>query len=209
MSNTIPGFGACERWIGEDAPAVAVATYDLDSIEVLRGKAYRSVAYDNLSVWSKRVTAMCKRLIRFEGTQIAPSDAAAPEGAGGLLLNAMNVAPEVEDVVGADVEAAVPARSFRFPSGQRDVDRAGGVPHDVADQLAENDLGGVEIALRRRDGPQLGHEIAARIPGRTRVLGVERPADRARLHSRKPAPVICSRAARCRRRAPPPQSADR
>jgi hypothetical protein len=39
---------------------------------------------------------MCKRLLRFEGTQITPGDARAPEGAGGLLLNAINVAPEVE-----------------------------------------------------------------------------------------------------------------
>src|SRR5215471_8335383 len=53
--------------------------------------------YGNLSVWSKRVTQMCKRLLRFEGTQIAPGDAAAPEGAQALLLNAMNVAPEAED----------------------------------------------------------------------------------------------------------------
>ena len=60
-------------------------------------QAYASIAYGNLSVWSKRVTAMCKRLLRFEGTQIAPGDAAAPEGARALLLNAMNVAPEAED----------------------------------------------------------------------------------------------------------------
>jgi hypothetical protein len=40
---------------------------------------------------------MCKRLLRFEGTQIAPSDAPAPDGARALLLNAMNVAPEAED----------------------------------------------------------------------------------------------------------------
>src|SRR5262249_53965543 len=73
------------------------ATYDLDSADVLRGKAYGSIAYGNLSVWSKRVTAMCRRVLRFEGTQIAPGDAAAPEGAGALLLNAMNVAPEAED----------------------------------------------------------------------------------------------------------------
>jgi len=93
----VPGFGACERWIGDGEPTFAVATYDLDSIEVLRGKAYGSIAYGNLSVWSKRVTGMCRRLLRFEGTQITPGDATAPEGAGGLLLNAMNVAPEVED----------------------------------------------------------------------------------------------------------------
>jgi hypothetical protein len=92
----VPGFGACERWIGDDQPSISVATYDLDSIEVLRGGAYASIAYGNLSVWSKRVTAMCNRLLRFEGTQITPGGGAAPGGAGGLLLNAMNVAPEVE-----------------------------------------------------------------------------------------------------------------
>ena len=92
----VPGFGACERWIGEEEPTVSVATYDLDSIDVLRGEDYASIAYGNLSIWSKRVTAMCKQFLRFEGTQITPGEAAAPNGAGGLLLNAMNVAPEVE-----------------------------------------------------------------------------------------------------------------
>jgi hypothetical protein len=92
----VPGFGACERWIGDEQPAVSVATYDLDAPEVLRSTAYAAVAYGNLSVWSKRVTAMCKRLLRFEGTLIGPGAAAAPEGAGALLLNAMNVAPDAE-----------------------------------------------------------------------------------------------------------------
>src|SRR5215469_16457203 len=78
---TVPGFGACERWIGDEQPTLSVATYDLDSVDVLRSKAYASIAYGNLSVWSKRVTGMCKRLLRFEGTQIASGDAAAPEGA--------------------------------------------------------------------------------------------------------------------------------
>jgi len=58
----IPGFGACERWIGDEQPAVSVATYDLESVNVLRSEAYASIAYGNLSVWSKRVTAMCRRL---------------------------------------------------------------------------------------------------------------------------------------------------
>src|SRR5262245_42126282 len=92
----VPGFGACERWLGAEQPAISVATYDLDGIDVLREEAYRSIAYGNLSVWSKRVTSMCKRLLRFEGTQLTPGPAPAPEGAGGLLFNAMNVAPEAE-----------------------------------------------------------------------------------------------------------------
>jgi heme-degrading monooxygenase HmoA len=92
----VPGFGACERWIGAANPNYAIATYDLDTPDVLRSEAYRAIAYDNLSVWSKRVTAMCTRLIRFEGEQTLPGDRSAPKGAGGLLLNAMNVVPEHE-----------------------------------------------------------------------------------------------------------------
>ena len=93
----VPGFGACERWIGDGKENVSVATYDLDSVDVLRADPYQSIAHGNLSVWSKRVTSMCRRLLRFEGAQITPGDAAAPAGAGALLLNAMNIAPEAED----------------------------------------------------------------------------------------------------------------
>ena len=92
----LPGFGACERWIGDADPTFSVATYDLDTLEALRGEGYKAIAYDNMSVWSKRVTTMCRRLLRFEGTQISPGNAVVPEGAGGLLLNAMNIAPEAE-----------------------------------------------------------------------------------------------------------------
>src|SRR5690606_14747908 len=93
----VPGFGLCERWIGADDPTFAVATYDLDTVEVLRSAPYKAIAYENLSPWSKRVTAMCKRLARFEGSQTLPGEAVAPSsGAGGFLLNAMNVTAEAE-----------------------------------------------------------------------------------------------------------------
>lgn len=92
----LSGFGACERWIDAETPEQAIATYDLDGIDVLRGAAYKAIAYENLTVWSKRVTSMCDRILRFEGSQTLPGDDAAPAGAGGLLLNAMNVAPEGE-----------------------------------------------------------------------------------------------------------------
>jgi hypothetical protein len=129
----VAGFGACERWIGDEEPSFSVATYDLDSLGVLRGEAYRAIAYENLSVWSKRVTAMCRRLLRFEGTQVAPGDADAPAGAGALLLNAMNVAPDAEGELNAwyDEEhlpalAAVPGTlaARRYRSGE-----AGGGTH--------------------------------------------------------------------------------
>jgi hypothetical protein len=122
------GFGACERWIGVDNPNQAVATYDLDSLDVLRGAAYKAIAYENLSPWSKRVTGMCTRILRFEGVQKLSGDMAAPTGVAGLLLFALNVAPEAEDDFNAwyDEEhipalAAVPgvmaARRYRSEGG--------------------------------------------------------------------------------------------
>ncbi|PPR63788.1 MAG: hypothetical protein CFH10_00416 [Alphaproteobacteria bacterium MarineAlpha4_Bin2] len=91
---TVPGFDLCERWIGDDAPNISVATYDLASIEAIRSHDYQAIAYANSSVWTKRVTSMCTRLLRFDGEQISPGDMSAPTGAGALLMNAMNVAPE-------------------------------------------------------------------------------------------------------------------
>jgi hypothetical protein len=120
----VPGFLDCRRWIGADNPKISVATYELDNLDVLKSDAYRAIAYENLSIWSKRVTAMCNRLLRFEGEQILPGDALPPQGAGGLLLNAMSVDPEHEtefnewyDTEHIPALAAVPgvlsARRFR------------------------------------------------------------------------------------------------
>jgi hypothetical protein len=146
----IPGFGACERWIGVGEPSFSVATYDLDSIDVLRSEAYKSIAYDNLSVWSKRVTGMSRRLLRFEGAQITPGDAAAPENAGGLLLNAMNVAPEGEADFNAwyDEEhlpalAAVPgamaARRYRSTEDGEGVRRYVAIYHLDTPEVTQSD----------------------------------------------------------------------
>src|SRR5947207_14518489 len=58
----VPGFLLCERWIGADDRTVSVATYDLESVAVLTGAAYRAIGGENLSPWSKRVTAKVERL---------------------------------------------------------------------------------------------------------------------------------------------------
>lgn len=86
----VPGFVNCERWIGADAPRLSIATYDLASLAVLQTPAYRAIAGENLSPWSKRMTGKCRRICRFEAEQVIPGHAAAPEEAGGLLLYAMN-----------------------------------------------------------------------------------------------------------------------
>jgi hypothetical protein len=92
----VPGFINAERWIGEEDPNLAVATYDLESHGVLQSAPYKAIGYENASVWTKRVTAMAKRILRFTGEQLLPGDLAAPAGAGALLVASMNVDPAAE-----------------------------------------------------------------------------------------------------------------
>ena len=126
----VPGFLVCQRWLGTPDGTVSVATYDLEKVGVLKSPAYLAIAGENLSPWSKRVTARVERLMRFEGEQILPGDELPPEKAGGLLLNAMNITPEFEaefnewyDKEHIPALRAVPgvlsARRFRGTSGNR------------------------------------------------------------------------------------------
>ena len=108
----VSGFLSCQRWIGVDNPKHSVATYDLDSLAVLKSEAYRAIGGENLSPWSKRLTARCQRLLRFEGDQILPGGKTAPADAGGLLLVGMTPAAEVETAFNAWYDTAhVPALS--------------------------------------------------------------------------------------------------
>ena len=92
----VPGFLNAQRWIGEENPKIAVATYDLESHAVMTSPAYAAIGGANGSVWTKRVTAIAKRILRFEGTQIVPGDRDGAAEANGLLAVAMNVAPAAE-----------------------------------------------------------------------------------------------------------------
>ena len=92
----VPGFLNAQRWLSDEHPKVAVATYDLESRAVLDSAPYRAIGYGNASIWTKRVTAIAKRLLRFDGEQINPGDAVGPDKANGLLVASMNVDPAAE-----------------------------------------------------------------------------------------------------------------
>ncbi len=124
----VPGFLTLQRWIGAENPRLSVATYDLDSLAVLQGPAYRAIGGENLSPWSKRVTGKVERILRYEGEQLVPGNATAPTNAGGLLLVGMTPSAAVEAAFNAwyDNEhlpalASVPgvlcARRFRASGG--------------------------------------------------------------------------------------------
>lgn len=124
----VPGFLNAERWIDTANPKISVATYDLDTVAVLRSPPYLAIAGANSSPWTKRTQRFRKSLTRYEGEQILPGDAIAPAGAGGLLLVGMTPAAEVETAFNAwyDTEhvpalARVPgvlcARRYRTDAG--------------------------------------------------------------------------------------------
>src|SRR6266700_1360627 len=92
----VPGFLNAQRWIGDDNPKIAVATYDLESHSVMSSPAYQAIGGANGSVWTKRITAIAKRILRFEGTQILPGDVSGPAEASALLVASMNVDPAAE-----------------------------------------------------------------------------------------------------------------
>jgi hypothetical protein len=126
----VSGFGLCERWISIANPKQAVATYDLESLAVLSSEPYTAISGENLSAWSKRVAPMCTRLIRFDGEQTLPGNADSPRGAGGLLVNVMNVSAEHEAEFNewydhehipalAAVPGALSARRFKDTKGAR------------------------------------------------------------------------------------------
>ena len=124
----VPGFLVCQRWIGVENPKQSVAAYDLESLSVLQSPGYRAIGGENLSPWSKRVTARTQRLLRFEGDQILPGDKVAPDNAGGLLLVGMTPALGIETAFNrwydtehvpalAGVPGVLSARRFRTSGG--------------------------------------------------------------------------------------------
>src|SRR3954465_4741383 len=90
----VPGFLNAERWIDTGNPKISVATYDLDTVAVLRSPPYTAIAGANSSPWTKRTQRFRKSLLRYEGEQLFPGDKTAPKDAAAVLLIGMNVAPE-------------------------------------------------------------------------------------------------------------------
>jgi hypothetical protein len=91
-----PGFINCVRWLGVEDPKVSIATYDLQSRDVLYSAPYKAIARENLSVWSKRMTGKCQRLLRIEADQLVPGDEVMRGTTQNLMIFACNVKPEIE-----------------------------------------------------------------------------------------------------------------
>jgi len=135
----IPGVLTAERWLnaeelssmpglgGSASNKVAVAVYDLESLDVLQSPAYLSAAGGSSSsnqTMKEKIQTIC----HFEAEQTLPGRQSGPVEATGLMMFAMNVLPDVEQEFNAwfDDEhiphlAAVPgvlaARRFKMAAG--------------------------------------------------------------------------------------------
>ena len=56
VEERVPGFLNAQRWISDEHPKVAAATYDLTSHAVFSSPQYRAIGYDNASVWTTATT---------------------------------------------------------------------------------------------------------------------------------------------------------
>ena len=92
----VPGFLNAQRWVATDGSRTALATYDLTSLDVLEHPAYTVRKGDGRTPWSRRIARKTTLFLRLTAEQILPGDVAGPEGAGGLLMFATNVAQEAE-----------------------------------------------------------------------------------------------------------------
>jgi len=92
----VPGFLTMRRWVGADDPKLALAIYDLQSVDVLESPQYLAIGYLNPSPWTRRLMPKCSRILRFVGEQIEPGNVLAPPEAGGLLFMGFNLEPGAE-----------------------------------------------------------------------------------------------------------------
>lgn len=67
----IPGFRSARRWV---RGGIYLATYELDSPEVLQSKPYLD-RFRNQTPWSRRCLGRCLTFKRWACTQIEPGDA--------------------------------------------------------------------------------------------------------------------------------------
>jgi len=125
---SVKGFLNAERWVAADGAKTALATYDLESLDVLKQESYVSKKGDGRSPWSKRIGRKTDLFSRLTAEQLSPGREAAPKNAGGLLMVATNIASDVDKDFNAwydeehlpalrKVPGALSARRFRTDEG--------------------------------------------------------------------------------------------
>ena len=92
---SIPGFESARRFVCVSGWPKYVSFYDLESAQVLESEAYRVVAWERFSPWTKRVMARVRGQYRASGDQVYPGNAITGE-MGRLTLIRFRNAPDEE-----------------------------------------------------------------------------------------------------------------
>jgi hypothetical protein len=100
----IPGFRSARRWVRD---GTYLATYELDSPEVLQSKPYLE-RFRNQTPWSRRCLAKCLTFKRWACEQLEPGNADPHPAAAGLIFATQAI----------DVQAALQRRRFAADSGE-------------------------------------------------------------------------------------------
>ena len=89
------GMLGIHRWIGVDNPRLSIASYDMQSVAVRESAPYKAISAHQ-TPWSVRLHRQLKQVCHFVAEQVLPGQAAAVEGAGALLLHAVNLPAKAE-----------------------------------------------------------------------------------------------------------------
>jgi hypothetical protein len=92
---SIPGFESARRFVCVSGWPKYVSFYDLETAQVLESEAYRVVAWERFSPWTKRVMARVRGQYRASGDQVYPGNAITGE-MGRLTLMRFRNAPDEE-----------------------------------------------------------------------------------------------------------------
>jgi hypothetical protein len=100
----IPGFRSARRWV---CNGTYLATYELDSPEVLQSKPYLE-KFRNQTPWSRRCLGKCLTFKRWACEQMEPGNADPHPAAAGLIVTTKPT----------DVQAVLQLRRFAADSGE-------------------------------------------------------------------------------------------
>lgn len=121
----IPGFLSASRYVCRSGFPRYLAVYDLETRDVLQSDAYRAIAGENLSIWTKRAERTVRGYYRVEGTQVYPGDAVmlSPDSRAHLTVvrfQGAEEAPLLETLKGVAAEDPNIAQSRLYRNAVRD-----------------------------------------------------------------------------------------
>lgn len=105
----IPGFRSAQRWVADVAPGEGkyLATYELDSPEVLQSKPYLE-RFRKQTPWSRRCLGKARVFKRWACAQVEPGNADPHPAAAGVMFTTQPI----------DVRAVLQRRRFAADSGE-------------------------------------------------------------------------------------------